>query len=550
MMRLLGWLQGRILIFLLLAAGFSLSWLVKTYYSELQQIWDEEALGLEATEAGIGSYFNDQQTRLNQTVEVAKKKSSAEIDRMIKELETEKEKVEAEKREAEEWPGKYRLSNMSVAAQAHIRIKAIDLEMEGLRDVSEPRKTFEEILAKGVSVFQTPSIKQIENARIECRRSKQKFDSFKRSFSWVPRGRDLIFGRERSILFQNQDKNCKRLNKLVAERVSKIARNTKIRKDADVARKAALASYQKKLDKLKAKQLPENLKKLDRQFDPLKILMEALWWLTIITLTPFAYRFVAYYILAPIAARAAPLRFADAGSAPPQPTGGPSAVSVAITLGPREEALVRQDYLQSSSLTGAKRLRWLLDWTNPLTSLASGMRFLTAISGDGERVTVSAVKDPFAELAVLTVPAGAACVLRPSALAAVVQQQGAPVMIRSQWRFALPAWLTWQWRYMVFHGPVRLVVKGGRGVRIEPAARGRIVGEGQMLGFSTDLAYAVIRSETFPPYFFGREALLKDKVEAGSGVLLIEEAPLSAGRSGLQRGLQGIGDALLKVAGV
>ncbi len=548
-MRLLGWLQSRILLFLLLAAGFSLSWLVTTYWSELQQIWDEEALGLEATEAGIGSYFNEQQTRLNQTVEDAKKKSSAQIDRMIKELETEKKKVEAEKREAEEWPGKYRLSNISIAAKAGIRIKAIYLEIQGLRDVREPRKRFEEKLATSASVFQMPSIKQIKDARKECRQSKQKFDSFKRSYPYLP-GRDFIFGRERSILFQNQDKNCTNINTLVAERVSKIALNAKIRKDADVARKAALASYQKKLDGLKAKQLPENLKKLNRQFDPLEILEKALWALIAITLTPFIYRTIAYYIFAPIAARAAPLRFAEAGSTPPQPTGGPSAVSVSITLGPREEALVRQDYLQSSSLTGAKRTRWLLDWTNPLTSLASGMRFLTAISGDGERVTVSAVKDPFAELAVLNVPAGAACVLRPSALAAVVQPQGAAIVIRSKWRFALPAWLTWQWRYMVFCGPVQLVVKGGRGVRIEPAARGRIVGEGQMLGFSTDLAYAVIRSETFPPYFFGREALLKDKVEAGSGVLLIEEAPLTAGRSGLRGGVQGVADALLKVLGM
>jgi urease beta subunit len=132
----------------------------------------------------------------------------------------------------------------------------------------------------------------------------------------------------------------------------------------------------------------------------------------------------------------------------------------------------------------------------------------------------------------------------------VVQPQGAPLQITSHWRiFSLPALLTWQWRYLAFHGPARLVVKGGRGVRIEPATRGRIVGEGQILGFSTDLAYAVIRSETFWPYFFGREALLKDRVEAGGGVLLIEEAPL-AGKSGIRRGIEGLADAALKLVGI
>ena len=65
----------------------------------------------------------------------------------------------------------------------------------------------------------------------------------------------------------------------------------------------------------------------------------------------------------------------------PVPGGARSAISLGIELGPEDEALVRQDYLQASSLGGAKRTRWLLDWHHPLTSLASGMRFLTAIRG-------------------------------------------------------------------------------------------------------------------------------------------------------------------------
>ncbi|HSJ77597.1 MAG TPA: hypothetical protein VK913_02580, partial [Erythrobacter sp.] len=264
----------------------------------------------------------------------------------------------------------------------------------------------------------------------------------------------------------------------------------------------------------------------------------------------FAYRVIAYHVLAPMAARWPPMRFGAAGTDPPAPGSEKSAVSVTITLGPYDEALVRQDYLQSSSLTGAKRTRWLLDWGHPFTSFASGMRFLTAVRGAGERVTVSAVKDPFAELAVLAVPEGAACVLRPSALAGVVQTAGEPLRITSHWRvFSLPALLTWQWRYLAFHGPARLVVKGGRGVRIEPAERGRIVGEGQIIGFTAGLAYAVIRSETFWPYFFGREVLLKDRLEAGDGVVLIEEAPL-AGRSGIRRGFEGMADAVLKLGGI
>ena len=76
-----------------------------------------------------------------------------------------------------------------------------------------------------------------------------------------------------------------------------------------------------------------------------------------------------------------------------------------------------------------------------------------------------------------------------------------------------------QLRYVVFHGPARLVVKGGRGVRVERAERGRIFGQDQLVGFSTDFAYSVTRTETFWPYFLGREQLLKDRVADGVGVL-------------------------------
>jgi hypothetical protein len=103
----------------------------------------------------------------------------------------------------------------------------------------------------------------------------------------------------------------------------------------------------------------------------------------------------------------------------------------------------------------------------------------------------------------------------------------------------------------MFHGPGCLILRGGRGVRVESAATGRIFGQDQLVGFSADLAYSVARTETFAPYLFGREQLFKDKVEQGAGVLIIEEAPL-AGRKGgeVRRGLEGAFDAGLKALGL
>lgn len=283
-----------------------------------------------------------------------------------------------------------------------------------------------------------------------------------------------------------------------------------------------------------------------------RILIAAAWALLAIILTPYAIRLVFFFLLAPYAERRRSilLRGPDGRIAIPMPAA--STTSVTIRLGAYEELLVRQDYLQSASVEGAKSTRWLLDWRHPLSSLVTGLCFLTRITGADARTTVSAVHDPLAEVTILDLPEGAGCVLQPRALAAVAHPAGQPLRITSHWRlFSLAAWLTLQLRYLQFHGPGRLILKGCRGIRSEAAEKGRIFGQSQLVGFSADLRYSVARTETFWPYFLGREALFKDKVEGGSGLLIVEEAPLAGHPGGRPRhGLEGAADAALKLMGL
>jgi hypothetical protein len=275
--------------------------------------------------------------------------------------------------------------------------------------------------------------------------------------------------------------------------------------------------------------------------------------LALIIASPFLIRLFAYFILAPLAMRRPAVRVrVRSRKGLVIPASERSTTSVAIRLGAGEELLVRNGYLQTTSDTGRKSTQWLLDGRHPITSLVSGLNFLTRIRGEGEITTVSAVRDPFAEVAVLTLPNGVACVLQPRALAAVVQPIRRRLRVTSHWRLlSLNAWLTLQLRYLVFHGPSRLVLKGGRGVRVERAERGRILAQDQVIGFSTDLAYSVTRNETFWPYMLGREPLLRDRVAAGNGVLIVEEAPMAGRGSGERRGgLEGLIDAGLKVFGL
>lgn len=335
---------------------------------------------------------------------------------------------------------------------------------------------------------------------------------------------------------------------------------------SDVKRyNAGLANYittKNEIDKLsritldqKKNDLIKNLELfLSDKIIPIKSLFQSAFYvLVLIILMPFIIRIIFYYILAPIAARRASIHISvPNGGDVKIPLAQPSRVSVPITLEGNKELLVRQNYLQTSSLVGKKETRWMLDYTHIFSSVASGLIFLTRIRGEGEITTVSAVRDPFAELTEVFLPEGAACVLHPRALVAVVYPSGKTMKITSHWRlFTLSAWLTMQLRYLVFHGPGRLIVKGGRGIRVEQAERGRIFGQDQLVGFSADLSYSVIRAETFAPYFFGREQLYKDKVEQGSGILIIEEAPQASREgSGARRGLEGIFDAGMKAFGL
>lgn len=300
--------------------------------------------------------------------------------------------------------------------------------------------------------------------------------------------------------------------------------------------------------------------------DPRERLLAAAWRqlplalgiLAAALLVPLAIRALFFFVLAPLAARRPAIRILPeaASVAPPLPLRG--GVSLTVELAGDEELLVQPDCLQGSDPAARKRTRWLLDPSLPFASLASGMFALTALAppggGAGTRAVVSAGRDPFAEVALLELPRGAAMVLQPRGLVGVIHPVGAPPRITRHWRLAsLHAWLTLQLRYLVFHGPCRLLLKGCRGVQATPAVAGeaRLVSQDATLGFSANLDYRTTRSETFVAYALGREALLNDLFAGTPGCFVHEALPDRARRAGVTgRGLEGLADAVLKAFGI
>jgi len=279
--------------------------------------------------------------------------------------------------------------------------------------------------------------------------------------------------------------------------------------------------------------------------------------LVLVTLAPVGVKAIWYWLLAPIVERRPPIRLRMGGAQVAAGQGEPSrcrisAVSQDIVLDEGEELLVHPDFLQSSTSHSHKSTKWLLDVRYPFTSIAAGMVMLTRVrSGSREPLAVSSRNDALSEIGVITLHAGDALVLQPRSLVGVVQRTDRPIRIRHRWVFGLSAWITLQFRYLVFDGPGKLLVQGCRGVRIEPAGSGRSIDQNATMGFSANLDYRPRRSETFSAYVMGVNGLFNDSFSGGPGYCVYEEMPYFGRRSGITgRGLEGLTDGLLKVVGI
>ena len=292
------------------------------------------------------------------------------------------------------------------------------------------------------------------------------------------------------------------------------------------------------------------------------VFLKAFGILVAVTLVPIGIKALWYWFVARLAEKRPPVRLRPgavgmvvAGVSDGTglvPTRKISAVSQEIVLSAREELLVHPEYLQSSADQGHKRTQWLLSWKFWLTSLAAQMVALDRIrDADGETFVISSKNDAFAEVGVIDLPEGAAFVLQPRNLVGVVQSIDRPIKISRKWNWSLMAFITLQFRYLIFDGPGKLLVQGCRGVRIEQAGSGRSIDQAATFGFSANLDYSPRRSETFGAYLLGTRSLFNDRFSGGPGVYVYEEMPYFGRKSGLTgRGFEGLTDGVLKVFGI
>jgi hypothetical protein len=287
------------------------------------------------------------------------------------------------------------------------------------------------------------------------------------------------------------------------------------------------------------------------------------WWVALVLglyfLGPTAGKVAMYYGVAPIIVRGKPVRLAAELDA--LPLIGHSSVSTEITLKPGEQLWVRERFLQASDEGLARRTRFVLDWRIPFTCVAAGLIELVEMRNGrplGDLIcTLSNQSDPHSELAVVTLPAESAMVIRPSFLAGVIRRQGEPLVIRRRWQlFRWQAWVTLQFRFFEFVGPCRLVIAGKRGVRAEWLANrtgnpdpARRANQDATIGFSSNLDYEPVRAETFWGYYRGMNPLFDD-LFSGPGVFLCQEVSSEGSASAARRFWSRVWGGAMKVFGL
>ena len=299
---------------------------------------------------------------------------------------------------------------------------------------------------------------------------------------------------------------------------------------------------------------------INHDFSTTDLVKSAVIIVAVAAMTAFGIKLVLFYVLAPIATRRQPLALLpESGGCvltgddlPSHTSTATSSVSCRVTIDSSNELLVHPEYLQSLPTACETRTQWILNHFIPLSSIAAGLCALTRIRTETQQtVVVSSTRDPLSEVALMTIPFGSSLVLLPRHVVGVLQTRGEALLITRHWcLFSLHAWLTLQFRYLVFHGPVTLVVKGCRGVRVEAAEAGRSLNPAATMGFSANLHYASRRCETLFGYVSGQQPLLNDSFAGGSGYYIYQEIPNQRRGGFLGRGLEGVLDAVLKPLGI
>jgi hypothetical protein len=259
---------------------------------------------------------------------------------------------------------------------------------------------------------------------------------------------------------------------------------------------------------------------------------------------PTLWKLLWFFLIAPLASRAAPVRVVDRDGPPGAVRIGAPEKSCIVPLDPAEKLIARMEWVQQYTPTAAKRTRFVWNWRAPLISLAAGLvemtEWRTERDDGADRVVLSSGLDPDQFICRIDLADHPGLVLRPRYVVAVTEG----LSVRTRWNLlSLHGWIAGTLRQILFFGSGTVLIYGYGGIRpIEPGDGCRIE-EALVLGFEGNLDFATVRTETFWPYFRGKTSLFDYRFD-GPGQVLAQQA-LAASRRAAANPFRRAVDAVL-----
>ena len=146
-------------------------------------------------------------------------------------------------------------------------------------------------------------------------------------------------------------------------------------------------------------------------------------------------------------------------------------VSLEVPVKAGEIAWFRDDYLDRTTRPKGTKFGLLPIFSREfwLMSLIDGLWWMTVVPGDSENKTsfkVSDTDNPVSEFAVVEIPANSSLIIRPHFIIGLTFPEGSPPILKRHWRLTqLEAWCVGQLWFFELSGPIRVVLRGARGVQ-------------------------------------------------------------------------------------
>ena len=217
-----------------------------------------------------------------------------------------------------------------------------------------------------------------------------------------------------------------------------------------------------------------------------------------------------------------------------------------------EVLTVRPEFIGSAPDPFSKSTLWIFNPRRPLMCVTAHLVNMARIRAtQRDNVVLRAPEGEHIHLALVTIPAGEALVVRPRGVIGFLERDGVALKVRSVWRLlSLQCWMRLQLRFILIDGPGSIIVRGHNGVRVEEATGGRAIAQSATLAYSAHANYSMTRADTFGGYLSGATPLFKDRFD-GDGFYVYEVSPkTTSSRAGPTRFIQDVADAILRAVGI